>query len=175
MCLFTSLLPLFLPARSLKWLWELLGSFQRSLIKWKWFWTLQVGQWIKCVWSCFLAQNSSYPCYSAHFPTHSVLRMILGLTPISCPRIAGTNFWVGLFWDLQTIVDISPTKLGNTNKPTRYRGGEETTTAFNSSSFHEFLSGSAITFLKTTWMISVFENLVSVGLQGSPFLQKCGI
>lgn len=39
MCLFAASLPLFFPANSPKLLWDLLGSFQTSLIEWKWLQT----------------------------------------------------------------------------------------------------------------------------------------
>lgn len=66
-------------------------------------------------------------------------------------------------------------KGGEHSKPPGTGREETSIPALNSSSgFHKFTSGSIIRFPKSTWTISVFENLFSVGFQGSPFLLNCG-
>lgn len=93
MCLFAFSLPLFFPPVSFpKWPWDLLGSFQTILIKWKWLQMLQLQQWIKYVWSYSLAQNSSFlpMWFNSFFPTLCVWNGA-GLDSYICPGIAG---WV---------------------------------------------------------------------------------
>lgn len=92
MCLFAFSLPLFFPDSSSKWPWDLLGSFQTILIKWKCLQMLQIQQWIKYVWICSLHRTVlSCPYDSTTFSKHCVYGMVQGLTLISCPGAAG---WV---------------------------------------------------------------------------------